>query len=52
MNSSFQPVTGMQTWNIRNTVVGFDYAAVPLFFLCKHGRVWLLRSRLVHDTAF
>ncbi len=56
MNSSFQPVTGMQTWNIRYTVVGFDYAAVPLFFLCKHGRVWLLRShllqRLVHETAF
>ncbi len=34
----------------------FDYAAVPLFFLCKHGRVWRLRSRhlqrLLHETAF
>ncbi len=61
MNSSFQPVTGMQTWKIRYTAVGhhrfvFDYAAFPLFFLFKHGRVWLLRSRLlqrlVHETAF
>ncbi len=50
MNSSFQPITGMQTSNIRYTVVGFDYAAV-LFSIAVavvfsigafplHGTVW------------
>ncbi len=60
MNISFQPVTLMQTWNIRHRLVVlhrflFDYAAVPLFFFFYVNMdAWLLRLRLlqrfVHET--